>query len=96
MNQFNTTFISLVIASLFQIFSFDNLTCKKLYAAFTKIVKQILENFWDIIRGIDTVHLIKSSVKVFRVWRNKEALKMECNKCNRNIHYAIFRYSNLN
>ena len=34
-------------------------------------------------------------VKVFKVWRNKEALKMECNKRNRNIRYAIFRYSNL-
>ena len=55
MNQFNTTFISLVIASLFQIFSFHNLTCKKRYAAFKEIVKQILENFWDIIRGINTV-----------------------------------------
>ena len=35
MNQFNTTIISLVIASLFQIFSFHNLTCNKRYAAFT-------------------------------------------------------------
>ena len=34
-------------------------------------------------------------VKVFRVWRNKEALKMECNKRNRNIRYAIFKYSNV-
>ena len=34
-------------------------------------------------------------VKVFKVWRNKEALKMECNKRNRNIRYAICRYSNL-
>ena len=25
-------------------------------------------------------NLIKSLIKVFRVWRNKEALKMECNK----------------
>ena len=33
--QFNTTFISLVIASLFQAFSFHNLTCNKRYAAFT-------------------------------------------------------------
>ena len=29
MNQFNTTIISLVIASLFQIFSFHNLSCNK-------------------------------------------------------------------
>ena len=29
-------------------------------------------------------NLIKGLVKVFRVWRNKETLKMECNKCNRN------------
>ena len=35
MNQFNRTIISLVIASLFQIFSFKNLTCNKRYAAFT-------------------------------------------------------------
>ena len=34
-------------------------------------------------------------IKVFRVWRNKEALKMECNKRNRNICYAIFAGSNL-
>ena len=34
-------------------------------------------------------------VKVFKVWRNKEALKVECNKRNRNIRYAIFRYLNL-
>ena len=40
-------------------------------------------------------NLIKSLVKVFRVWRNKEALKMECNKRNRNIRYAIFRDSDL-
>ena len=33
--QFNTTIISLVIASLFQAFSFHNLTCNKRYAAFT-------------------------------------------------------------
>ena len=39
---------------------------------------------------------MKSLVKVFRVWRNKEALKMECNKRNRNIHYAIFGDWNLN
>ena len=67
MNQFNTTIISLVIAPLFQIFSFHNLTCNKRYAAFT----------------------------VFRVWRNNEALKIECNKPNRNIRYAIFRDLNL-
>ena len=47
--------------------------------------------FWEIIRGINTV---KSLVKVFRVWRNKDALKMECNKRNHNI--SIFRDSNLN
>ena len=35
MSQFNTTIISLVIASLFQIFSFYSLTCHKRYAAFT-------------------------------------------------------------
>ena len=35
-------------------------------------------------------------VKVFIVWHNKEALKMECNKRNCNIHYAVFRESNLN
>ena len=40
-------------------------------------------------------NLIKSLVKVFRVWCNKEALKMECNKRNRNIRYTIFRDSNL-
>ena len=40
-------------------------------------------------------NLIKSLVKVFRVWRNKEVLKMKCNKRNRNIRYAIFRDSNL-
>ena len=47
--------------------------------------------FWEIIRDINTV---KSLVKVFRVWRNKDALKMECNKRNHNIR--IFRDSNLN
>ena len=41
-------------------------------------------------------NLIKSLIKVFRVWRNKEALKMEYNKRNRNIHCAIFRDLNLN
>ena len=41
-------------------------------------------------------NLIKSLIKVFRVWRNKEALKMKCNKRNRNIQYAIFRDSKLN
>ena len=41
-------------------------------------------------------NLIKSLVKIFRVRRNKEALKMESNECNRNIRYAIFRNSNLN
>ena len=35
MNQFNITIISLVIAYLFQIFGFHNLTCNKRYAAFT-------------------------------------------------------------
>ena len=35
MNQFNTTIISLVIASLFQIFSFHDLKCNKRYVAFT-------------------------------------------------------------
>ena len=40
-------------------------------------------------------NLIKSLVKVFRVWCKKEALKMDCYKRNRNISYAIFRYSNL-
>ena len=35
--------------------------------------------------------MIKSLVKVFRVWCNKEALKMECNRRNRNIRYVIFR-----
>ena len=35
MNHFNTTIIFLVIASLFQIFSFQNLACNKRYAAFT-------------------------------------------------------------
>ena len=35
-------------------------------------------------------------VKVFKVWCNKEALKIKCNKRNRNIRYAIFRESNLN
>ena len=39
---------------------------------------------------------IKSLVKVFRDWRNKEALKMECNKRKRNTRYAIFRDSYLN
>ena len=34
-------------------------------------------------------------VKVFRVWRNKEALKMGRNKRNRNIRYVIFRKSTL-
>ena len=34
-------------------------------------------------------------VKVFSVWRNKKALKMEFNKRNCNIRYAIFRDSNL-
>ena len=43
--QFNTTIISLVIASLFQAFSFHNLTCNKRYAAFTWMVKEILEIF---------------------------------------------------
>ena len=35
MNQLNTAIISLVITSLFQIFSFHNLTCNKRYAVFT-------------------------------------------------------------
>ena len=35
MNQFNATISSLVIASLFQIFSFHNLAGNKRYAAFT-------------------------------------------------------------
>ena len=55
MNQFNTTIILLVIASLFQIFSLHNPTCNKRYVGFTKTVKEISENFWDIIRGINTV-----------------------------------------
>ena len=38
--------------------------------------------------------LIKSLIKVFRVWRNKEDLRVERNKRNRNIRYAIFRHSN--
>ena len=42
------------------------------------------------------VYLIKNLVKVFRVWHDNEALKMECNKRNHNIRYAIFRDSNLN
>ena len=54
MNQFNATIISLVIASLFQIFSFHNLPCNKHHAAFMQMVKEILEFFWDIIRGINT------------------------------------------
>ena len=44
MNQFKTI-ISLVIASLFQIFSFHNLTCNKGYAAFTYMVKKIQKIF---------------------------------------------------
>ena len=96
MNQFNTTIISLVIAPLFQIFSFHNLTCNKRYAAFTQTVKENSENFWDITRGTNIwFNLIKRLVKVFRVWRNNEALKIECNKPNRNIRYAIFRDLNL-
>ena len=55
MNQFSITTISLVIASLFQIFSFHNLTCNKRYAWFTQILNEILEKFWDIIRGINKV-----------------------------------------
>ena len=39
---------------------------------------------------------MKSLLKVFRVFRNKESLKMECSKRKRNIRYAIFRDSNLN
>ena len=39
MNQFNTTIISLVIASLFQIFSFHDLTCNKRCTAFTYMLK---------------------------------------------------------
>ena len=35
MNQVNATIISLVIAYLFQMFSFHNLSCNKHYAAFT-------------------------------------------------------------
>ena len=35
MNQLNAIIISLVIASLFQVFSFRSLTCNKRYAAFT-------------------------------------------------------------
>ena len=35
MNQFNKIIIALVIASLFQICSFHNLTYSKRYAAFT-------------------------------------------------------------
>ena len=46
-NQFNTTVISLVITSLFQIFSFHNLTCNKSYAAAKWMVKEISEKFWD-------------------------------------------------
>ena len=32
---------------------------------------------------------MKNLVKVFGVWRNKEALKMECNKHNLDIRYAM-------
>ena len=60
------------------------------------MVKGISENLGDIIKGIKQFNLIKSLVKVFRVWLNKEALNMECNKRNRYIRYATFRDSNLN
>ena len=40
--------------------------------------------------------IIKSFVKAFWIWRNKEGLKMERNKRNRIIRHAIFRDSNLN
>ena len=60
------------------------------------MMKEILENFWDIIRDIIQFSLIKNLVKVVRVWRKKEVLKMKRNKRNRNIHYVIFRDSTLN
>ena len=41
-------------------------------------------------------NLVKGLVKVYKVWCNKEALKMGCNKRNRKIRYAIFRDSKLN
>ena len=41
-------------------------------------------------------NLIKSLDIFFRIWRDKEALKMECNKRNRNINCAIFGELNLN
>ena len=59
------------------------------------MVKEISENFWDMMRELIRFNLIKSLVKVFRAWRNKETLKMECNKRNRYNRYAIFRDSNL-
>ena len=39
---------------------------------------------------------MKSLSKVFTVWRNKQALRIERNKRNRNIGYTLFRDSNLN
>ena len=61
------------------------------------MVKEIPEHFFE----YDKRHkygLIysKSWSNCFRVWRNKEALKMECYERNRNIRYAIFRDPNLN
>ena len=53
MTQFNTSIISVVIATLFQIFSFQNSTCNKCYTAFAWMVKKKLENIWGIIRGIN-------------------------------------------
>ena len=41
-------------------------------------------------------NLMKSLVIFFRIWRDKEALKMECNKRNRNTNCAIFGELNLN
>ena len=49
------------------------------------MVKEISENVWDILKGKIPFNLIKRLVKVFRVWSEKEAFKMECNKRNRNI-----------
>ena len=49
--QYNYYFFSYCI--FISYFHFQNLPCNKHYVKFTQMVKEILEIFWDIIRGIN-------------------------------------------
>ena len=55
MNQFNTIIISLVIASLFQIFSFHNLICNKRYVDCERNFGKFLGH-----NKMDKYHLVQS------------------------------------